>query len=360
MLERGASAEVVVSGPEFDELCQSACPAYAVGVRAVGGLSQAGERGRRWRRPVWAFGMTLAVAACGGGAGESDPVDQVVVEESWVDGDGVVLWTRTVGPLEKASTLISVHGGPGLSLEAMEAYNSLAGPQRRVVSYDQRGAGRSTVPDDYRLDAYVADLEAVRIASGADRIQLLGQSWGGAVAAAYAATHPDRVSALVLVGAVPLDIEEYLAGQQRFQTRVGELQQLGVIDDGVPPIDDGSCTAAFMSVLPVYLAEPTSDVSLDIESCTAEAARATYESFVNDPAVASYADNLSDFDAPTLLVAGEDDVFGPSWLERHREILIPASADTVLVNDAGHLVIAEQPDVSLAAIAAFLDQHPIQ
>jgi len=83
-----------------------------------------------------------------------------------------------------------------------------------VVSYDQRGAGRSTAPDDldYSLDAHVADLEALRSALGAGSVQLVGQSWGGAIASAYAATHPDRVSALVLVGAVPLDQAEYLAG----------------------------------------------------------------------------------------------------------------------------------------------------
>ena len=74
------------------------------------------------------------------------------------------------------------------------------------MSYDQRGAGRSARPDDfdYSLKAQVADLEAIRNALGVVRVQLVGQSWGGAVAAAYAATYPDRVSALILVGPVPL------------------------------------------------------------------------------------------------------------------------------------------------------------
>jgi proline iminopeptidase len=301
--------------------------------------------------------MLLALALLVSCAGDSGA--RIQAEEASVDGDGVVLRMRTVGPLDAAGTLIVLHGGPGLSLEAMDGYTSLAGPDRRVVSYDQRGAGQSSVPDDldHRLEAHVADLEAIRVASRAERVQLLGQSWGGAIAAAYAATHPDRVSALVFVGAVPLDTEEYLAGQRRFQTRVRELQQLGIIDEVVPPIDEGSCTAAFASVLPAYLADPTADVSLDIASCTAQTARATYESFVTDETVQVYADQLSEFDSPALLVAGEDDLFGPDWLERHREILVGAPTDSVLIADAGHLVIAEQPDATLAAIAAFLDEH---
>ncbi|MEO6122866.1 MAG: alpha/beta hydrolase [Ilumatobacteraceae bacterium] len=283
------------------------------------------------------------------------------IDEASVHGNGgVVLHIKVVGPDSAADTLITIHGGPGLSLESMDGYNALAGPNSRVVSYDQRGAGHSGIPDDhdYDLAAQVADLEAIRITLGVETVQLLGQSWGGAIAAAYAATHPNRVSALVLVGAVPLDRAEYLAGQRRFRARVGELQRLGVIDDVIPSINDGSCTAAFSAVLPAYLAEPTSDISVDVASCTAETARATYESFLADETVPEYADKLASFDSPTLLVAGDHDVFGPEWLERHREILALAPTETVLIRDAGHLVIAEQPVATLAAISSFLNQHP--
>lgn len=328
------------------------------------------ERGSVWsvlgRLLAVVVGLSSVLVSCASGesrterANESGLQAEVMAEEALVDGDGgVVLQVRSVGPIDAADTLITIHGGPGLSLEAMEGYESLAGADRRVVSYDQRGAGRSTIPDDldFRLDAQVADLEAIRSTLGTETLQLLGQSWGGAVAAAYAASYPDRVSALVLVGAVPLDREEYLAGQRRFQARVGELQQLGIIDGVIPAIDEGSCTAAFSSVLPAYLGEPTSDISVQVASCTAATSRATYEAFLADETVPDYADKLSAFDSPTLLVAGERDVFGPEWLERHRAILAFAPTETVLIRDAGHLVIAEQPDAALAAITAFLDSH---
>ena len=309
--------------------------------------------------------VASGLASCGSGgtardeAVEDDRQGSAIADEALVDtGGDVVLRMRTVGPADAADTLIAVHGGPGLSLEAMEGYESLAGPERRVVSYDQRGAGRSSVPGDldYSLDAQVADLEAIRTALGAESVQLLGQSWGGAIAAAYAAVHPDRVDALVLVGAVPLDVEVYLAGQLRFQARVAELQQLGIIDDVIPSIDEGSCAAAFSSVLPAYLDEPTSDISVAVASCTAETSRATYEAFLADETVPVHAAELSTFDSPTLLVAGDNDVFGPDWLERHRELLGLAPTDSVLIPEAGHLVIAEQPDATLAGIAAFLRQ----
>jgi proline iminopeptidase len=70
-----------------------------------------------------------------------------------------------------------------------------------VVYYDQRGCGRSAEPAEagaFTMDHLVADLEALRVELGLDRIALLGQSFGGRIAATYATVHPDRVDRLVL------------------------------------------------------------------------------------------------------------------------------------------------------------------
>jgi pimeloyl-ACP methyl ester carboxylesterase/DNA-binding winged helix-turn-helix (wHTH) protein len=70
------------------------------------------------------------------------------------------------------------------------------------VRYDERGCGLSDWQvRDISLDAWVRDLESVIDALGVERFALLGISQGGAVATAYAAQHPDRVSHLVLSGA---------------------------------------------------------------------------------------------------------------------------------------------------------------
>ncbi|MCK0174323.1 MULTISPECIES: alpha/beta fold hydrolase [Mycobacteriaceae] len=70
------------------------------------------------------------------------------------------------------------------------------------VRYDERGCGLSDwETTDFSFDAWVTDLETVVEAVGLDRFPLLGVSQGGAVAVAYAARHPDRVSRLVLCGA---------------------------------------------------------------------------------------------------------------------------------------------------------------
>jgi DNA-binding winged helix-turn-helix (wHTH) protein/pimeloyl-ACP methyl ester carboxylesterase len=71
-----------------------------------------------------------------------------------------------------------------------------------LVRWDERGCGLSDWNvKDLSLDAWVRDEEAVLDALGLERFALLGVSQGGAVAAAYAALHPERVSHLVLCGA---------------------------------------------------------------------------------------------------------------------------------------------------------------
>lgn len=192
----------------------------------------------------------IATACSTGGETASAPSGSAPVSEMSVEAGGVTLHVRTVGLAEAAATVITVHGGPGLSLQAMAPFEKLAVPGRRVVSYDQRGAGASTGPadGDFGFAAQVADLEAVRVASGADEVDLIGESWGGAIAAAYAADHPDHVRSLVLFGAVPLDRVEFRAGQQRFLAHVAELQTAGLIPQwrssvtGSPRTPVGRCS----------------------------------------------------------------------------------------------------------------------
>lgn len=89
--------------------------------------------------------------------------------------------------------------------------------RHRLVRYDSRGCGlsdRAAVPAS--LDDFVADLEAVVDAAGLETFSLLALSQGGAVAIAYAARHPGRVSHLVLLDA-------FARGQQVREPAMAEM-----------------------------------------------------------------------------------------------------------------------------------------
>jgi pimeloyl-ACP methyl ester carboxylesterase len=73
-----------------------------------------------------------------------------------------------------------------------------------VVAPDLRGYGLSSKPgnvDAYGLDRLVEDVRALADHLGAARIELVGHDWGGVIAWAFAARHPDRLAKLVIVNA---------------------------------------------------------------------------------------------------------------------------------------------------------------
>ena len=98
--------------------------------------------------------------------------------------------------------VLMVHGGPGGgSNPTMRRYHDPA--RYRIVLFDQRGCGRSTPHaslEDNTTWHLVADMEALRTRLGIERWQLCGGSWGSTLALAYAETHPERVSELILRG----------------------------------------------------------------------------------------------------------------------------------------------------------------
>ena len=121
-------------------------------------------------------------------------------------GDGQsIYWEVSGNPQGKPAVFL--HGGPGG--ESGPKHRRLFDPEKyRIVLLDQRGSGKSlphaSDPDaDLSVNTtwhLVADLERLREHLGIDRWLVLGGSWGSALALAYAETHPDRVSELVLRG----------------------------------------------------------------------------------------------------------------------------------------------------------------
>src|SRR5258706_12286126 len=100
--------------------------------------------------------------------------------------DGVRLWYTESGT---GSPVIVIHGGPGMDHDSLAADLAPLRQHHRVIEYDQRGGGRSTLPSDTALltiDHHVADLEALRIHLGLKKVTLLAHPFGPALPARYA------------------------------------------------------------------------------------------------------------------------------------------------------------------------------
>src|SRR5215218_2543360 len=121
-------------------------------------------------------------------------------------GDGQHIYWEVSGNRE-GKPVVFLHGGPGGATTPQ--HRRLFDPAKyRIVLFDQRGCGKS-LPHASEPGAdlssnttwnLVADIERLREARGIERWQVFGGSWGSALGLAYAETHPDRVTELVLRG----------------------------------------------------------------------------------------------------------------------------------------------------------------
>jgi proline iminopeptidase len=116
-------------------------------------------------------------------------------------GDGHTMYFEECGN-PRGQPVLLVHGGPGGgSNPTMRRFHDPS--HYRIILFDQRGCGRSTPNASIEANTtwhLVADMERLREALHVERWQLFGGSWGSTLALAYAETHPERVTSLILRG----------------------------------------------------------------------------------------------------------------------------------------------------------------
>jgi proline iminopeptidase len=98
--------------------------------------------------------------------------------------------------------VLFIHGGPGAGCESY--HRRFFDPDvYRIILFDQRGCGRSTphaCVENNTTQDLVSDMEKLRERLKLDKWALFGGSWGSTLALAYAQTHPDKVSGMILRG----------------------------------------------------------------------------------------------------------------------------------------------------------------
>jgi proline iminopeptidase len=280
-----------------------------------------------------------------------------------------------VGP-RRPDPIVFLHGGPGAADMAGDAayFGQLARDGYDVWVYDQLGVGRSARlhdPRGYSVGRDAADLDAIRQRIGAQRLILIGYSYGATVAAAYLAQHPDRVAKAVFSSPGPIrwpgapvggglftrldpsrrrqlyaavlqprvllawllvqvnpKAAHALVGDQELDRRFDLLANLaapGVFCDGRAPRPPRGGLGAYASLVPQALQAPAGP----------------------DPRPA-----LARLRTPALIIKGSCDYLPWSTALDYRAAL--SSAQLVYLRGAGHQAYGDQPASYLAILRAFL------
>jgi pimeloyl-ACP methyl ester carboxylesterase len=119
-----------------------------------------------------------------------------------VHSGGVRLAVRDSGG--NGTTAVLLHG-LGAPQRSWDRVAPLLASHFRVVTYDQRGHGASAAADDYSLDAFLADLQAVLDTLALQQPLLVGHSFGGLLAVDHAAAHPGCAGVVAVDGGLKVE-----------------------------------------------------------------------------------------------------------------------------------------------------------
>lgn len=276
--------------------------------------------------------------------------------------NGVKLWTMERG---QGSPIVVIHGGPGMDHDTLAADLQPLERLHRLIYYDQRGGGQSTLPADTSLltiDHYVEDLEAVRKFYGLDKLTILAHSFGPAVAALYAIKYPQHVDRMILIGPIPpmrgkffdefgATLQSRLTKEQR--DRAAELQKQWTTGDA-----RAICREYWSIMTPPRLATTSSPDVVKSDFCTAPPAAIAYGMTKTNPKTFA---SLGDWDwrpqlahvmAPALIIHGEQDAIPMSMVSAWATSM--PNAHLMRVRNAAHFPYAEQPQIVFTEIEAFL------
>ena len=114
----------------------------------------------------------------------------------------------------KSEPILFLHGGPGFAITPFEHsfFRQFAADGYRVYLYDQAGSGLSPflTPRQYTVSRFVEDIEGIRKQIGAEKLILIGHSWGSTLAASYIAKYPEHVAKVVFYSPAPIwNLENY-------------------------------------------------------------------------------------------------------------------------------------------------------
>jgi proline iminopeptidase len=266
------------------------------------------------------------------------------------------------GPtMQEKPTLLLLHGGPGFDHSIYKPAYSVLAETAQIVYLDHRGNGRSEdgPQESWNLAQWGDDVRAFCDVLGIVKPIVLGASFGGMVAIAYATRHPTHPSKLVL-------ISTEAAGGTHRDRRVELFERFGGLEVGALARrrflevqghpDQASLDAWRTLAFPLYTRTPR-----DPNVAQRAVGRSDVLRWFTKPGGESHTFNmfpdLGRIQCPTLVLGGEDDPIHP--IESQADIAAALPRHLVQFErfpNCRHAVIPDAPERALAVIRDFI-QH---
>lgn len=271
-----------------------------------------------------------------------------------IEISGATLKFVDIGEAKKG-TIFLLHGGRGIGDHSSElaAYRALA-DEYRIIAYDQRGCGQSSLTPPFTFERFADDLEELRekLVGGPAIVQ--GGSFGGMIALLYATRHPKNLSHLILRGTTPSyhhskAVKATIRSKLHKATSASERMVEKIFSDDV--IDDTELRLIWLALQPLYYEKFDPDAALEstrkmhfhAETHNVMYRNETYDVRAQLPAIK----------AKTLVICGAQDWICPPDESRQIADGIPG-AKLLMVEGANHAVHHEKNELVISEIRKFL------
>ena len=268
-----------------------------------------------------------------------------------------------------------VHGGPGVAHDYLMPHLLPLARGNQLIFIDERGSGRSEKLEDaaqYTVENMVEDVESVRQALHLGKISLMGHSFGGVLAQAYAFKYQQNLTHLVLGGTFysSSEMNKVLAEEKRSMppealAKLEALEKAGLFGKGKDwekgRYPDDYAKLAWGDGYFPYLYQRRPDANYDPASGNTAVSWDLYREmwgsdgeFVIDGNLKSveYLDKLSSIHVPTLVICGDHDESNPRLSRTMHEKI--AGSKLVILPQSGHMAFVDQPNMYIKAVAEFL------
>lgn len=284
-------------------------------------------------------------------------------QDGYVDSRGVIIYYESIG---HGAPLMILHGGPGSSHGYFLPHLLPLTAQRRLIFIDERGSGRSqrlSDPKGYTLDNMASDVEAVRVALGLGKADVLGHSFGGILAQAFAIQHPEAVRRLVLAGtgssAARIDADFALIKNRldpALRKRIEVLEASGIFEPSGAQLPEYRKLADEAEGPYEYHRRPAPWDTVG-EATGWDVLRELWVSrsdFHIDGNLKGFdlTPGLRQLKVPALIIYGDHDLLTDATAQETASAL--AGSKVVRIPDCGHSQFADQPAAFLEAVTEFL------
>ena len=256
---------------------------------------------------------------------------------------------------------VLLSGGPGFTIDYMVPVGDFLPAGYRRIFFEQRGTGRSRPasfsPASLTLQTAIEDLEALRLHLQQDRLLLVGHSWGGMLAMAYAVAHPDHVDRLILIGSggPTLEFAQWFGDNIEARLRPEDIEARRywgqAVNNGTDR--DKAALEETRAIAPAYFFDRKK--GLDFAATLKDGAlRQDVNTLLFADLAKSYdlRDGLRKLNRRVLIVHGHQDPVGDKTAEDIHG-LIPGST-LAYVNKSGHFPWLEQPEEFKRLVVEFL------